>query len=110
MKQYIIDELRPEDQEKIKQYLDDHFGPVEMGTLYWIPLDPSLYSETQATHSNCHPLYFVVQLRASALVAELLVRTKNSIRCDCICYANNDQFMWLMHYVDSIFERLEIIA
>lgn len=110
MKQYVIDELRPQDQEKLKKYLDDHFGPVEMGTLYWIPLEPSLYSETQASHPDCHPLYFAVQLRSSAFVAELLVRTKHSIRCDCICYANDDQFLWLLHYVNSIFDRLEIMT
>ena len=110
MKQYVIDELRPQDREKIKRYLDDHFGPVELGTLYWIPLEPSLYSEAQASHSDCHPLYFAIQLRATSIVAELLARTKNRARCDCICYANDDQFQWLVQYVDSILERLEIIA
>ena len=110
MKQYVIDELRPGDHEKIKQYLDDHFGPVEMGTLYWIPMDPALHSEVQASHPDCHPLYFAVQLRATSIVAELLVRTKNRVRCDCISYADDDQFLWLVHYVNAIFERLEIMA
>jgi hypothetical protein len=108
MKQYVIDELRPADQEKIKKYLDAHFGPAEMGGIYWIPVDAPLYNETQAAHAECHPLYFAVELGETALTAELLVRTKNKIRCDCICYATPDQFLWLVRVMDAIFERLEI--
>ena len=108
MKQYVIDELRPADQKKIKEYLDAHFGPAEMGDIYWIPVEPSLYTETQACHADCHPLYFALELDEAALTVELLVRTKKKIRCDCICYATADQFLWLVRVVDAIFERLEI--
>jgi hypothetical protein len=110
MKQYVIDELRPQDHEKIKQYLDDHVGPAEMENLYWIPMDPVLHSEVQASHADCHPLYFAIQLNPSSIVAELLVRTKSRVRCDCICYVNEEQFLWLIRYIDAIFERLEIMT
>ena len=106
MKQYVIDELRPQDQQKIRNYLDDHFGPAEMGTIYWIPVDASLYDPNQAAHKECHPLVFAVELEEASLVAELLVRTKNKIRCDCIQYATDDQFLWLVRLLDAIFERL----
>lgn len=110
MKQYVIDELRPQDQEKIKNYLDDHFGPPEMGTIYWIPVDTSLYNSNQAAHQECHPLVFAVELDEASLIAELLVRTKNKIRCDCIQYATDDQFLWLVRLLDAIFERLGVIS
>ena len=108
MKQYVIDELRPADHGKIKAYLEAQFGPAEMGGIYWIPVEPSLHSETQASHAACHPLFFALELSETALTAELLVRTKNRIRCDCICYATEDQFLWLIRVMDAIFERLEI--
>ncbi|RJP92548.1 MAG: hypothetical protein C4518_06745 [Desulfobacteraceae bacterium] len=108
MKQYVIDELRPADQEKIKEYLDAHFGPADMGAIYWIPIEASVYNDTQTCHASCHPLYFALELSEAALTIELLVRTKNKIRCDCICYATEDQFLWLLRVVDAIFERLEI--
>ena len=110
MKQYVIDELRHQDHEKIKQYLDEHAGPAEMGNLYWIPMDPAFHTETQASHTDCHPLYFAIQLCETSFVAELLVRTKNRVRCDCISYANDEQFLWLARYVDAIFEQLEIMT
>ena len=109
MKQYVIDELRPQDQEKIKGYLDEHFGPADMGNIYWIPVDPVLYDPKQASHEACHPLYFAVQLSSMSFVVELLVRTKNSIRCDCIQYATQDQFLWLIRFFDAIFEKLEVM-
>ncbi len=110
MKQYVIDELRPQDQEKIKVYLDEYFGPADMGDIYWIPLDPDLYDQKQSSHEECHPLYFAVQLSLASFVVELLVRTKNSIRCDCIQYATKDQLLWLISSVDAIFEKLDIIS
>jgi hypothetical protein len=110
MKQYVIDELRPEDHEKIKTYLDEHFGPADMGDIYWIPLDPALYDVKQQSHEECRPFYFTIHLSSMSLIVELLVRTKSRIRCDCIKYATKEQFFWLICFVDAILERLEIIA
>lgn len=110
MKQYVIDELRPEDQEKLKKYMDEHYGPADMGDIYWIPIDPDLYDEKQQSHDECSPFYFCVQLSFSSFSAELLVRNKNRIRCDCIKYATKEQFFWLICFVDAIAEQFEIIA
>ncbi len=110
MKQYVIDELRPGDYEKIKTYLNDHFGPPDMGDLYWIPLETSLYDQDQQAHIDCHPLYLAIHLEPTALAAELLVRTKNRIRCDCIRYVSDEQRHWFISFVDSIFLRLGILA
>ena len=108
MKQYVIDEIRPQEQARIKEYLDRHYGPAEMGEIYWIPVEPVLYDPLQASHADCHPLYFAVQLGPASLAAELLVRTKSRMRCDCIRYATEDQFLWFVRLLDAIFERLEI--
>ena len=109
MKQYVIDELRPADHQRIKDYLDARFGPADMGTLYWIPLEPTLYAPEQRDHKDCHPLYLAVQLTSDAVSLELLVRTKNRIRCDCIRYADGVQMEWGIGFIDAIFEKLKII-
>ena len=110
MKQYVIDELRPEDYQKIKGYLDNHFGPPDMEEIYWVPLDVSLYTKDQKVHTSCHPLYLVIHLEPSSLAAELLVRTRNRVRCDCIRYVNEEQMNWFILFVDSIFSRLDIVT
>jgi len=108
MKQYVVDELRLSDYEKIKEYLVKHFGAAEMGNIYWLPIDEKLYSKAQSEHKDCHPLFFTIQLEENLIAAELLVRTKQRIRCECIKYANMAQMNWLINIIDSIFEKLEI--
>jgi hypothetical protein len=108
MKQYVIDEIRPEDYHKIKQYLDASYGPVEMDGIYWIPLSAEVLSEVQRAHTDCQPFYFAIELEEKRFALELLVRTKNRIRCACIGYASRDQRIWIMEAVDAIFEKLDI--
>lgn len=108
MKQYVIDELRIEDYEKIRTYLDEHLGPCGIDGLYWLPLDSSILNKTQAEHSECRPFYFVIELEPARLSCELLVRTRSRIRCDCMGYATDRQFLWLVRRTDSMLDRLAI--
>lgn len=108
MKQYVIDELRPVDHQKIKSYLDDHFGPPRIGGIYWIPLHNDILSDLQRDHADCQPHYFAVALASRKVSFELLVRSEKRIRCSCIAYANDVQFSWLIQVADAILERLGI--
>ena len=62
MRQYVIDELRPDDYQALKVYLDRSFGEPEVDGLYWVPLELSLYTDQQQAHSACHPLCFAWEL------------------------------------------------
>ena len=108
MKQYVIDELRPEDHKKIKQYLDDAYGAAEMGVIYWVPIAKEMLTEIQREHTDCQPYYFAIELAGNQLALEFLVRTKNRIRCACIGYAAKDLRIWIIEAVDAIFEKIYI--
>lgn len=108
MKQYVIDELRFEDHEKVKSYLDDNFAVPEFDGLYWVPIDDALLNEVQKAHESCSPHYFALELFPDRLVCELLVRTKQQIRCQCIQYATESQRNWLIALLDTILEKLGI--
>jgi len=108
MKQYVIDELRLPEHYKIKKYLDETYGPAELGEIYWVPLAAELLTEIQLEHSDCQPFYFAIELAENRLAVEMLVRTRNRIRCACIGYASKDQRIWIMDVVDDIFEKLDI--
>ena len=110
MKQYVIDEIRPADYEKVKAYLDETFGEAGIGGLYWLPLDETLYTAVQRAHSECAPFYLALELEFDRLCGELLVRTRKRVRCDCMHYADQRQRDWLIHTMDAIFDKLEIIA
>ncbi len=109
MKQYVIDELRPDDHRKIKAYLDDHFVTDGVDGVYWIPLDPALLTDLQAAHRQCRPLFYAVVLEPQSIACEFLVRTKNRIRCDCIQYANPAQRDRIIGWMDGMIEDLDIM-
>ena len=110
MKQYVIDELRAADYQSLKTYMQEHFGSAALDGIYWIPLENDLLTDTQKKHRDCQPHYFAVDLDENRLVLELLVRTKNIMRCDCIGYATPAQRNWLIAYFDDIFNQLEIMT
>lgn len=110
MKQYVIDEIRPQDLQKLKAYLGETFEESGLGGLYWIPLDEDLLSDVQQKHQACAPFFMALELGPDRLAGELLVRTRNRVRCDCIHYADERQRNWLVRTVDAIFENLEIIT
>jgi hypothetical protein len=80
MKQYVIDELRPKDYQMIKSFMDEKFGSSNVDGVYWIEL----------------------------IAFELLVRTKNRMRCSCMGYATENQRNWLIRVADAIFDKLGI--
>lgn len=110
MKQYLIDELRPHDYEKIKAHLDANFKPDSIGGLYWIPLEKDLLREIQKKHIDCQPYAFAVDLEKDRLACEFLVRTRKRLRCDCICYANEAQRNWIINFIDNLLDELAIIT
>ncbi|MEE4114072.1 MAG: hypothetical protein V2I40_14730 [Desulfobacteraceae bacterium] len=110
MKQYVIDEIRPRDLEKIKVYLDKTYGDAGVDDLYWVPVDEALLSGVQRAHHGCAPFFMALELGPDRLAAELLVRTRSRVRCDCIHYADERQRSWLVRTVDAIFDKLEIMV
>lgn len=110
MKQYVIDEIRLPDYEKIKGYLDGTLGDSGVDGLYWVPVDEAVLSELQRAHEDCAPFFMALELEEDRLAAELLVRSRRRVRCDCIHYADQRQRDWIIRTVDAIFEKLEIIT
>ena len=110
MKQYVIDELRPEDYGALKKYLDEQFGKAEMDGIYWIPLATELLADIQLQHEECRPHFLALDLEPDRIACELLVRTKNRMRCDCIQYASEQQRNWLIELIDNIFKQLGIAS
>jgi hypothetical protein len=108
MKQYVVDELRPEDHTKIKGFLDQQYAVPGFEGLYWIPIDEALLDGVQRAHDDCRPFYFALELSPDRLACELLVRTKQQIRCECIQYATENQRNWLIALVDAALAELKI--
>ena len=108
MKQYVIDEIRFEDYKKIRIYLNENMDISAINGVYWIALDYAVLNKTQAEHLKCRPFYFVIELEPTRISCELLVRTRNTVRCDCMGYATDEQFFWLVRRIDTMLDALDI--
>lgn len=110
MRQYVVDELRPDDQTSLKAYLDENLVDAGLDGLYWKTIDSALLTDKQSAHIHCAPFYVALVLTEESLACELLVRTRNRIRCDCMGYATPKQRDWIIGWVDDVFNKLEIIS
>ena len=108
MKQYVIDELRPGEDDKIRAYLDEKFGKSAVDDIYWIPLEKNCLTKEQLSHTECAPHCFAVVIEHHLLACEFLIRTQNRIRCDCMGYADENQQKHIIQFADNLFETLEI--
>jgi hypothetical protein len=108
MKQYVIDQLRPDDHFKIKAYLEMNFQPSGVPDVFWMILPEEMLEDAQIAHEECRPFYFALELSQTALSSELLVRTLARMRCDCMTYASVEQRNWLIQTMDDLFAQLEI--
>lgn len=108
MKQYVIDGLRPDDHDRLKDYLDRYTRAAGIVGIYWLPVDKSVLTPVQTDHRDCAPHVIALKLEPAALTCELLVRTKKHIRCDCMAYATKEQRSWLIDQIDAILEKLAI--
>ena len=110
MKQYVIDQLREQDFLKLDNYLSSNSEAGDLPGIYWAPMPEPLHEELQQEHTDCQPFYFAINLDRQSISFELLIRTRNRLRCNCIQFASRDQRDYILAYADGLFEKLELIT
>jgi hypothetical protein len=108
MKQYVIDQLRETDYEQILAFLNERAERKDLDGIYWVNVPEELYSPIQREHTECQPHYFAVNLDYRQLAFELLIRSRQIIRCSCISYATPEQRDYILRYADRMLDELKI--
>ena len=108
MKQYVVDQLNRDDIQKLRSYLEENYGKPEFESIFWLPIETFSLSGVQQKHVDCQPFFVAVDLHDEQLVCELLVRTKNKMRCECMGYATGRQRNGIIELIDGILDRLGI--
>jgi hypothetical protein len=108
MKQYVIDQLREADYNKILEFLQKNAEASEFGDVFWVRLPVELYLDIQREHEQCHPFCFAVNLSLNRVDFELLIRSRQVLRCSCISYADKKQRDYIIDYADRMLEELKI--
>lgn len=108
MKQYVIDQLREEDYEQVMDYLEKHTEKTMLEGMFWAELPRELYSPVQLEHTSCHPFYFAININLRQVAFELLIRSRQIIRCSCIAYATREQRDYILGFADDMLKELDI--
>lgn len=108
MRQYVVDELRADEVEKIKEYLDKYCDLSDMVGLYWLKIPGDILSPTQYEHKSCQPHCSAIELGDKWVKFEMLVRSRQKIRCECVCYATTQQRTFLLSFVDNLLDKTGI--
>ena len=109
MRAYRIDDLTPEDEGKLHEFLNSLALGAGIAGMYWLPVPPALLSPVQQEHvAQCGPYVMALELEDGTLALEFLVRARGRLRCECVHYASAELQAHMMRYVDSLFEQLLI--
>lgn len=109
MRQYVIDDIRFEDYEKIGRLLDETCGNSGIDGIYWIPIATDVLTPVQKSHMECQPYYFAIELHQDRISAELLVLSRKNMRCHCMGIATEIQRNWIIDFVEKIMSDSGII-
>jgi hypothetical protein len=110
MRQYVVDELRPEERERIKEYLDTYCELSDIKGLYWIRIPDDMLSSIQCEHRDCQPYCAAVELGDRFVKFEMLIRSRKKIRCKCVGFATPKQRDFLFSFIDTLINETRIRA
>jgi hypothetical protein len=108
MRQYVVDELRPQEREKIREYLDKHCKRSDLGGLYWIELPEDILTTKQREHEECWPHCTAVEVCERSVNFEMLVRSRRKVRCNCVAFATPEQRAFVLAFADRLLEETGI--
>ena len=108
MKQYVIDQLRESDFYQIRDFLDRNTEGASLEGIYSVNLPSHLHTAIQSEHGNCQPFYFAISLTRNDVSFELLIRSRQVLRCSCIGYATPQQRDHIIGFADRMIEDLRI--
>ena len=108
MKAYFLDEINPENIAKITQFLKDNASRSTMEQLFWVNFPEDLLSSLQFQHAACQPHAFAVEVGSDWVKLELLVRSLQTMKCDCTAYCTNSQRDYIINFADRMLDQLNI--
>ncbi len=109
MRSFLIDEISPDNMEKLETWLKAQELQSAIDRLYHFPLPPKLLTAIQQEHAaTCGPFYMAVETGQDWIKLELLVRAKQIMRCACIAYATSEQQEHMATYLENLLTDLTI--
>ncbi|MBI4775049.1 MAG: hypothetical protein HY788_12880 [Deltaproteobacteria bacterium] len=102
MRQLLFDEISSSDMERLEEHLRQHAdqGPIEQ--IYFVEFPDDLLTGEQCTHENCRPFCFALETGKNWVKIELLVRSRKTLHCSCIQYADREQMDFILRFSERL--------
>ncbi|MFH0810294.1 MAG: hypothetical protein V2A77_07495 [Pseudomonadota bacterium] len=111
MRQYVLDEIRPEDISRVRQWVAERAELSGVEDLYWMNFQTDLLSQTQFQHQECQPHAFAIELGETSVKFEFLVRSRHNYRCRvCQIYATPPQRQFILDFADRLIADLQLLT
>jgi len=108
MRQYVIDELRKYEVDRIRQYLEKNCEPGGIDRFYWLRMPDDMLTQVQYEHKDCAPFCSGIEVTEDSVIFEMLVRSRKNIRCSCVAFATDHQRQFILNFVDRLLKDTEI--
>ncbi len=110
MLQFVVDELRPNEIERIVAFLEKSCKKSELDNLFWLYLPDDLLTPVQYQHKDCKPFCAGIEVTEDKVIFEMLIRSRSRLRCNCISYATDQQRQFILNFVDTVLKEAEILV
>jgi hypothetical protein len=108
MKAYVLDEISAEDIVNIIRFLKENTAQSTMEQIFWVKFPEDLLSPLQFRHTACQPHAFAVEVGPDWVKLEFLVRSLETMKCDCTAYCTNLQRDYIINFADGMLDQLNI--
>jgi hypothetical protein len=108
MKAYFLDEIASENMNKITEFLKGNASRSTMEQVFWVKFPKDLLSSIQFQHTACQPHAFAVELGSDWVKLEFLVRSLETMKCDCAAYCTDPQRDYIINFADRMLDQLEV--
>ena len=102
VRQYIIDELGSDAIKRVSDYLQGHCESSGLNNLFWLQMPEDILSPEQYSHKACQPHCVGIEVGDKFVSFEMLVRSRNSLKCNCIAYATPQQREFILSFADRL--------
>ncbi len=110
MRQLLYDEISVSDMEKVRAHLAEHAMPGPINDIYFVEFPEDLLEGDQRTHEACAPFVFAIETGQNWFKTELLVRSRNTLRCSCVQYAGKEQTDFIFRFNERLIEQCGIMT
>lgn len=113
MRSYLVEDIINSDAQKIEGALKGKGFSGPMDGLYYLPVPDGMLQEMQVEHlPECGPYMMALEvnygIENAHLKLELLVRARNTLRCDCMAYAGAELRAHMIEFLDKFIREQDV--